>query len=145
MWHIFITSALVKPIKAMDDQFCFQCTAIARDWPPTGLRELTSGRPLRSMPASQCEATFGVIHAAHGVVWQVRDAIARQAADAAAQLAAQREAFDGGGLPMPATLPELADELAALSAGRRFVRSMQVRNGGKRTCPLSVRKLLSNA
>ncbi len=97
------------------------------------------------MPASQCEATFGVIHAAHGVVWQVRDAIARQAADAAAQLAAQREAFDGGGLPMPATLPELADELAALSAGRRFVRSMQVRNGGKRTCPLSVRKLLSNA
>ncbi len=85
------------------------------------------------MPASQCEAP--VIQAAHGVVRQVRDAIARQAADAAAQLSAQRVAFDGGGLPMPATLPELADELAALSAGRRFVRSMQVRTIGEPLFP----------
>lgn len=62
------------------------------------------------------------------VVRQVRASIARQAANVAAQLAAQREAFDSGSLPMPATLPELADELAVLTAGRRFVRSMQVRH-----------------
>ena len=73
---------------------------------------------------------------------QVRDAIARQAADAAAQLAAQREAFEGGGVPMPATLPELADELAALSAGRRFVRSMQVRTSDELTAAHEINDIL---
>ena len=58
---------------------------------------------------------------------QVRATIAGQAMDTAAQLAATREPFDGGAVLLPATLPELADELAALTAGRRFVRSMQAR------------------
>ncbi len=58
---------------------------------------------------------------------QIRTSIAGRAADAAAQLAATREPFDDGAVPLPATLPELAHELAALTAGRRFVRSMQAR------------------